>query len=144
VAALFASLGLTAKAACTGADNSTFSFNGKPTDATFCAHVKTHENLHAADHKTGFDAVLVPWDTKIEAAKTATTKFNGAKAADSDAALFAAMGGTPNQIATAQFDKWIALNNATHRGATLATGGTATPSNSAANATCTTSSIDAT
>lgn len=144
VATLFASLNLTAQAACTGADNSTLRFNGKPSDATFSANVKTHENLHAADHKTGFGAVIVPWDTKIEAAKAAKTEFKGAAAAAAEATLFAAMGGTPAQVGTAQFDKWIALNNATHGGATLATGHTATASNSAANATCTTSSLDAT
>ena len=91
-----------------------------------------------------FNAVIVPWDAKLEAAKTANTKFKGASAADAEAALHAAMGGTPDQIAQAQFNKWIALNNATHRGRTTATGGTATPSNSKANAKCTTSSFDVT
>ena len=144
VAALFTNLGLTAQAGCSSAGNSTFSFNGKPTDAAFAANVRTHENLHAADHKAGFNAVIVPWDTKLEAAKTANTKFKGATVAAAEAALYAAMGGTPNQIATDQFNKWIALNNTTHAGATLATGATATASNAAANATCTTSSLDAT
>jgi hypothetical protein len=145
VAALFASLGLTAQAGCTTAGNTTFSVNGKPNDAGFAANVRTHENLHAADHRTGFNSVMVPWDTKLEAAKTAKTKFSGATLADAEAALFSAMGGTPNQIATAQHNKWIALNNATHAaGTTVATGGSATPSNSAANATCATSSLDLT
>jgi hypothetical protein len=144
VATLFTSLGLAAQAGCSTAGDSTFSFNGKRTDADFAANVRTHEDIHAADHKIGFNNVIVPWDTKLEAAKTATTVFNAATAAAAEAALFTAMGGTPNQIATAQFNEWVRINNITHRGATLATGGTATPSNSAANATCTTSSLDAT
>ncbi|MCX6047082.1 MAG: DUF4157 domain-containing protein [Chloroflexi bacterium] len=144
VVALFASLGLTAQASCGTAGNSTFSFNGKPTDADFAANVRTHEDIHAADHKIAFNTVIGAWDTKLEAAKTANRVFSGATVADAEAALFRAMGGTPNQIATAQFAEWVRLNNITHRGRTLATGGTATPSNSAANATCTTSSIDAT
>jgi hypothetical protein len=144
VAALFTSLGLAAQAGCSTPGNSTFSVNGKPTDADFAANVRTHENLHAADHKTGFNAVIVPWDTKLEAAKTAKTRFNGPTVTAVEAALFTAMGGTPNQIATAQHNKWIALNNATHTGTTTATGGAAAPSNSAANPTCTTSSLDLT
>lgn len=144
VAALFTSLGLAAQAGCSTAGNSTLSVNGKPTDADFAANVRTHEDLHAADHKKGFNDVIGVWDTKLEAAKTAGTLFNGATAAAAEAALFTAMGGTSNQIATAQHNKWIALNNATHLGATLATGGPATPSNSAADATCATSSLDVT
>jgi hypothetical protein len=145
VVALFASLGLAAQVGCSTAGNSTFSVNGKPSDADFAANVRTHEDLHAADHKRGFNSVIVPWDTQLEAAKTFRTVFNGATVADAEAALFAAMGGTPNQIATAQYNKWIALNNATHAvGTTLATGGSGTVSNSAANAACTTSSLDLT
>src|SRR6266542_5125389 len=69
------------------------------------------------------------------------TVFNGASAADAEAALFKAMGGTPKEIANAQSAEWIRINNITHRGKTLATGGNATPSNSAADPTCATSSM---
>ena len=145
VATLFASLGLSAQAGCATAGNTTFSVNGKPTDATFAANVRTHEDLHAADHRTGFNSVIVPWDTRLQAAQTASTEFSGATVAAAEAALFRAMGGTPNQIATAQHNEWIRLNNLLHAiGTTIATGGAATPSNSAANATCTTSSLDLT
>lgn len=144
VAVLFALLGLTTPAGCVTAGNTTFSVNGKPTDAGFAANVRTHENLHAADHRTGFNSIIVPWDARLQAAQLAGTVFSGASVADAEAALFSAMGGTPDQIATAQFNEWIRLNNVTHTGTTLATGGPATPSNSAANATCTTSSLDVT
>jgi hypothetical protein len=145
VATVFAALGLTTPAGCSTAGDTTFSVHGQPSDADFAANVRTHEDLHAADHRTGFSAVIVPWDTKLQAAQTAGTEFNGASVADAEAALFTAMGGTPDQIATAQHNRWIALNNATHAaGTSLATGGPATPSNATANATCTTSSMDLT
>src|SRR6185503_11006381 len=103
----------------------------------FAANVTTHENLHAADHRAGFAAVIGAWDTLLTAARTARTLYNGASAPAAEAALHAAMGGTPAQIATNQNTDWLTRNNATHTGATLATGGPATPSNFTANATCT-------
>jgi hypothetical protein len=143
--ALFTSIGFPAEAACATAGNTRFRVKGQPSDAGLAANVTTHENLHAADHLSGFNDVIVPWDNKLEAAKTANTEFSGPTAADAEAALFTAMGGTPNQIATKQHNKWIALNNATHAGkVTVATGGSVTPSNLVVNATCRRSSIDAT
>jgi hypothetical protein len=144
VVALFATMGLAAQATCLTPGNSTFSINGKPTDATFAANIRTHENLHATDHQTAFNSILVPWDTRLETAKRLHTTFNAADPAAAEAALFAAMGGTPDAIASAQFLEWIRLNNLTHRGTTTATGGTATPSNSVADGTCATSSMDLT
>src|SRR6266704_24255 len=46
VAALFTSLGLAAQAGCSTAGDSTFSFNGKPSDVYFKANVRTHEDIH--------------------------------------------------------------------------------------------------
>jgi hypothetical protein len=144
VAVLFARLGLAAQAGCTTAGNTTFTVNGQPSDADFAANVRTHEDIHAVDHETGFNSITVPWDNNLQVAQTARTEFSGASVADAEAALFSVMGSTPNQIAAAQFAEWIRLNNITHTGTTPATGGPATPSNSAANATCTTSSMDVT
>lgn len=144
VAALFTTLGLSAQAGCSTAGNTTFSVNGQPSDADFAANIKTHEMLHAADHKKGFHDVIVKWDKKLEKAKADSTTFNAASVSAAEAALYTAMGGTPDDIGKAQFNKWIALNNVTHTGTTTATGGPATPSNSAANPTCTTSSLDLT
>lgn len=142
---LFLRMGLTVPTNCTTPGSTTFTINGQPSSADFEANLRTHEDLHAADHQTGFNSVIVPWDTNLQAAQTAGTVYSGATHAAAEAALWTAMGGTPNQVATAQFNEWIRLNNATHAaGRTVATGGTATPSNSAANATCTTSSMDLT
>jgi hypothetical protein len=71
VATVFAALGLTTPAGCSTAGDTTFSVHGQPSDADFAANVRTHEDLHAADHRTGFSAVIVPWDTKLQAAQTA-------------------------------------------------------------------------
>ena len=144
VATFFSGRKLAAQAGCSGADDSNFSLKGQPTDADFAANVKTHEEIHHADHERAFNSVIVPWDTKLEAAKTAASGFNGPTQAKAEAALYAAMGGTPNQIAEKQFNEWIRLNNITHRGKTLATGATATPSNSMADPTCANSSADVT
>lgn len=141
---VFTSLGMASPAACATAGNTTFNFNGRPNDAGFVTNVTTHENLHAADHEVGFLAVIGAWDAKLEVAQILQTEFSGASQAAAEAALFTAMGGTPSAIGAAQFTEWVRLNGITHRGATLATGGTAIPSNAAANADCTTSSIDAT
>jgi hypothetical protein len=123
----------------------TLTLHGKPTEADFAANVLTHENLHATDHQTGFNNVIVPWDAKLEAAQTAGTGFPGATSADARAALYQAMGGTPPDIAGKQHQEWQALNDALHAaGKTVATGGPATPSNAAADPTCTTSSMDLT
>jgi hypothetical protein len=145
VAALFATLGLTAQAPCSTPGNTTFTVNGKPTSATFVANVTTHENLHVRDHRAGFNSIMVPWDTKLTVAQILGTTFSGPTVADAEAALFAAMGGTPAQIAAQQFNEWVRLNNVLHAaGTSVATGGTATPSHSAADATCSTSSMDVT
>jgi hypothetical protein len=144
VSALFTSLGGAVPVGCGTAGNSVFRVMGRPTDVQFAANVTTHENLHAADHRAGFTAVIGAWDTLLGAARTARTLYNGASAANAEAALYAAMGGTPAQIAANQMADWVTRNAATHTGATLATGGNATPSNFTANATCTTSSLDAT
>jgi hypothetical protein len=144
VVALFASLGLASKPQCSSSGDTTFSFHGLPSDATFKANVQTHETLHATDHEAAFNTVIVAWDARLQAAQTAGTRFNGPTVAAAEAALHTAMGGTPGTIASNQFAEWIRLNGLTHSHTTLATGGTATPSNSTADAACSTSSIDAT
>jgi len=128
-------------AACTGAGDTTFSAHGQPTDAARRTQNRNHEDLHAADHQTEFNNVIVPWDTRLTAAQTAQTKYPGATAADADAALWTAMGGTPDQIATNQNAAWIAANNRLHR---TPQGRTAVASNPQSDATCTTSSVDVT
>jgi hypothetical protein len=88
-------------AACTGPAASRFRAFGKPSDAAMFAANRRHEDHHANDHKSAFNATVVPWDQKLTQAKASGSKFHGATAADAEAALWAAMGGTPDQIADA-------------------------------------------
>jgi hypothetical protein len=137
VGAHFASLA----AACTGAGNSTFSANGKPSDAAMFAANRRHEDHHATDHQTAFNGSVVPWDAKLTAAATAHTVFPGPTNAAAEAALYAAMGGTPDQIADAFMNACSAAVNAYHG---TAAGGGVTATNSTSNADCSTSAVDST
>jgi hypothetical protein len=105
---------LPALGSCSGAGNTRFRAYGDPSDAAMAAANRRHEDHHAADHKAAFEATVVPWDQKLAAAKAGGQKFNGATAADAEAALWAAMGGTPEQIADAFFNACAAAVVAFH------------------------------
>ena len=124
--------------ACTGAGNSTLQAVGKPNDAHMFAANRRHEDHHATDHKTAFNGSIVPWDTKLTAALAAGTKFNGPTEAAAEAALLAAMGGTPDQVADAYFNEAVRLNNVFHG---TPAGGPVTEESPTANADCSTSSV---
>jgi hypothetical protein len=102
---------------CSGAGDTTFSVDGDPDDATMLANLQTHEDHHASDHEAVFNDVLVPWAEKITMAKDNATKFAGNDGSAAEAALYAAVGGTPDEIATKLWDDWIAANDAFHAGA---------------------------
>jgi hypothetical protein len=99
---------------CSGAGATRFRAYGDPSDAAMFAANRRHEDHHAADHRAVFDATIVPWDQKITQAKAAGTRFHGATAADAEAALWAAMGGTPDQIANAYWTQCLARGGAFH------------------------------
>lgn len=124
--------------ACTGADPSTFRAKGRPSDAAMKTSNRRHEDHHVADHHAVFDATVGAWDIKLAAAVAAGTVFSGPTEADAVAALHAAMGGTPNQIADALFNNRIAAARAFHA---TAAGGNVTSENPASNADCTTSEV---
>ncbi|GLZ76277.1 hypothetical protein Afil01_10840 [Actinorhabdospora filicis] len=84
-----------------GAGDTTFRALGDPTDDHMFKANRRHEDKHATDHKAAFDATIGAWDAKLVQAKAAGTKFHGATANDATAALWAAMGGTPDEIASA-------------------------------------------
>lgn len=137
-AAINARFGL---AQCTGAGNTTFRANGLPTDAARRTQNRNHEDLHAADHERVFNNLVVPWDANLENARRTNQIFSGPDVATAEASLWAAMGGTPDVIATNLNNQWIAANNALHA---TPQGRTAVMSNPQADATCTTSSVDVT
>jgi hypothetical protein len=133
--------GVTRSPACTGAGNSTFTANGKPSDAAVYQANRRHEDHHLADHKVAFEDAIGKWDTKLQDAKTAGTRFTGASAADATNKLWAAMGNTPANAARDYRAQGFAKGHAYH---TTAKGKPMALSNAASNADCSTSSADVT
>jgi hypothetical protein len=127
-------------AACTGAGNSTFRAIGDPSDAAMATANRRHEDHHATDHQAAFNSSIVPWDARLTAAQTAGTTYNGATNAAAEAALYTAMGGTPDQVAAAFFNACQAAVIAYHSSA--AGGPIGAPTGPTANADCTTSSAN--
>jgi hypothetical protein len=85
--------------ACTGADKSTFSALGKPSDDAIYKANRRHENRHVTDDQIAFNQTIVGWDRKLQRAKSNGTTFKGTDAAKAEAALWRAMGGTPQETA---------------------------------------------
>jgi hypothetical protein len=135
IGAMFSTL-----AACTGAGNSTFRAIGDPSDAAMAAANRRHEDRHATDHQAAFNGSIVPWDARLTAAQTAGTTYNGANNAAAEAALYTAMGGTPDQVTAAFFNACQAAVIAYHSSA--AGGPIGAPTGPTANADCTTSSAN--
>lgn len=133
--------GVTGLAACTGPGNSTFSKHGKPSDDAVYKSNRKHEDHHVADDKVAFDDAIGTWDKKVQDAKDKGTEFKGASATAATAALWAAMGNTPQNAArkyrTQSFDKGGDYH-------ATAAGGPMVTSNPDSNADCSTSSVEVT
>ena len=99
---------------------------------------RRHEDHHAADHAAAFNATIMPWDAKLTSAKAAGMKFAGATAAEAEAALWAHMGGTPDEIADAFMARCAAAVVAYHGSA--AGGPIGAPTDPQASPDCSTSS----
>jgi hypothetical protein len=91
-------------AACNAGGNTRFRAYGNPSDSAMFAANRRHEDHHARDHRAAFNATITPWDRALRQARRARRRFPGPTAAEAEAALWAAMGGTPDQVATAFFD----------------------------------------
>ena len=124
-----------------GAGNTTFSATGKPSDNVVYRANRRHEDHHAADHKRAFDATIGTWDKKLEEVKTKGTEFGGTSAAAATSALWAAVGGTPEKIAT-DFNDLCGSKGTAYHGTPA--GGPMGVSNPVANASCSTSSVEVT
>jgi hypothetical protein len=133
--------GVTGLAACTGAGNSTFTAHGNPSDDAVYKANRRHEDHHLADHKAAFDDAIGKWDKKLQDAKSLGTEFKGASAVDATAALWTAMGNTPENAARSYRSQGLAKGAAFH--ATPA-GGPMSLSNPVSNADCSTSGADVT
>lgn len=139
VAARCTALGLTPPAQCVGTGPTTFGINGQPDNATHSAAILAHERHHAADHQREFGNVIGTWNNAIDAAITARTVYNGPDAATAEANMWAAVGGTPSQVATRQHNAWMTANNNYHGSPA---GRAKRPHNPQADATCANSSMD--
>jgi hypothetical protein len=102
---------------------------------------RRHEDHHVSDDKDAFDDAIGKWDKKLQEAKNKGTEFKGNSAAAATAALWTAMGNTPQNAARSyrqqSFDKGDAFHN-------TAAGGKMVPSNPVCNADCSTSGEDVT
>jgi hypothetical protein len=130
-----------ALAQCTGAGDTTFRAIGMPSDAAMFTANRRHEDHHATDHQAAFEASIGAWDTQLLLSWAIDQTFHGANQAAAEAALYAAMGGTPNDVADRYFDGCQAAVIAYHG---TAAGGGVTSANPTANADCTTSSVEST
>lgn len=101
-------------AACIGAGNTTFQAKGDPNDNYVYTANRRHEDHHANDHNIAFDNTIKKWDTKLTKAMNSGTEYSGSSAADAEANLWAAMGGTSTEIATAFYDECQAAVNSYH------------------------------
>lgn len=139
VATRSAQLGMAPPTQCTGPAASTFSIKGQPDDTAHSAAILAHERHHGSDHKTEFGNVIGGWNTAVDAAIAASTKYGGPDAATAEANMWTAVGGAPATIATNQHNAWMAASGTFHASPA---GRTRRPTNIQADATCATSSMD--
>jgi hypothetical protein len=132
---------VTGLAACSGPGNSTFTRHGNPSDDSVYKANRRHEDRHVADHKDAFDDAIGKWDKNLQDAKTNGTEFAGASAAGATAALWTAMGNTPENAARSYRTQGFAKGGAFHG---TAAGGPMVRSNPVSNADCSTSAMDVT
>ena len=52
-------------AACSGADASTFTVNGSPTNQDQRDRTRAHEQRHADDYQVILNDIIVPWDKAV-------------------------------------------------------------------------------
>ena len=97
------------------AGQATLEVVGKPNDAALEEQVETHEDVHAVDIVTRTAEILRAWDQRLTVAHQAGTVFPGATAAAAEAALWQAMGGTPQQIGERLATCWAQDSDAFHR-----------------------------
>lgn len=94
-----------------------FTVNGDPSADRVKRHVRTHENHHAADFKTITQNILIPWDKKLNNAKTAGKKMVAKDQAHCETIFYAQFIGshqTPDEIVDAIVDRVNVTGRAFH------------------------------
>ena len=90
-----------------------FTVYGVPSDTEAATKVEKHEEVHANIYEGAFDTQLGSWDAQIT--KNIGRVFTGRDTAECEAKLFAAVGGTPDEIATNMNTYFSAGNKAFHK-----------------------------
>ena len=128
---------------CAGGGRTIFQALGDPSDVEMLAASRRHEDRHKDDF-SGYFFILYWWDTELDKAAAGggslSTSFHGRTKAEAAAALFNAMGGTPDEIADQLFDALVESVNAYH---STPEGGPVVCDSDSANAdeSCSTSSV---
>ena len=91
-----------------------FIVKGDPTDEEVAAGNLVHEDHHARDNERMFAATILKWDVELTKAYNSKQIFRGADITACEAALFKAMGGTPDQIAKNFFNACLDARDAFH------------------------------
>jgi hypothetical protein len=130
-----------ALAACSSQGTTTFRAIGKPDDRTVSTKNRGHEDHHAEGYKAAFDRSIVAWDSKLTRAASSGRTFTAATEEAAIAKVYAAMGGTPDNIADAFVHMVNAFNSDFHG---RPTGGEINLNNPKAVDHCLTSSVEAT
>lgn len=125
---------------CSGADDATLTANGRPSDADVATANRTHEDHHARDDETVFNATIAKWDKLLVAAMNSKQKFQGTDITACEAALASAMGGTPEEIAVNYRNDSLRAGAAFHQ--PLPDNGDLRGSNQKADAACNAVTID--
>jgi hypothetical protein len=94
--------------------NANLTVRGRPSDADFAKEIKVHEDHHGADHERLFNAIVGKWDKSLTAAQSSGQTFTGTDETSCEAALFSAVGGRPEEIASRLQAEWDAAGNAFH------------------------------
>ena len=85
--------------ACRGAGRTIFEAIGSPSNPAMFGASRRHEDHHSDAFFSAFMGTIYWWDTELDVAAGGKTPFHGATKAAAEAALWKAMGGTPDQIA---------------------------------------------
>lgn len=87
--------------------DTTATIHGEPSDKRFDAEIKAHEMHHADDHWAAAQQIIGAWDRKLS---NPVTVGRGATAAEAEANLYQAAGGTVRQVAR-QLDAELTRRN---------------------------------
>jgi hypothetical protein len=75
-------------------------------DDVLADQIEKHESKHAEDNLTVRDKIIKPWDRRIQELKNAQTPFSGKTKEEAKGKLFAAAGGSLEEIAAIAIHEW--------------------------------------